>query len=97
MSDAYIEKEILKYIGQIQGVGYTKGLKLKDYQKKKDRIDKLYNELSKEYKKKNQKGLHMMFKFLDEFEKNYNFKSAKPAQSSIEDIMDFYNRLTKEN
>ena len=36
MSDEYIEKEILKYIGQIQGVGYTKGLKLKDYQKKKD-------------------------------------------------------------
>ncbi|UTV60928.1 hypothetical protein JDFnp1_140 [Fusobacterium phage JD-Fnp1] len=97
MSDEYIEKEILKYIGQIQGVGYTKGLKLKDYQKKKDRIDKLYNELSKEYKKKNQKGLHMMFKFLDEFEKNYNFKSTKPAQSSIEDIMDFYNRLTKED
>lgn len=43
MSDVYIEKEILKYIGQIQGVGYTKGLKLKDYQKKKDRIDKLIN------------------------------------------------------
>lgn len=97
MSDEYIEKEILKYIGQIQGVGYTKGLKLKDYQKKKDRIDKLYNELSKEYKKKNQKGLHMMFKFLDEFEKNYNFKSTKPTQSSIEDIIDFYNRLTKES
>ena len=97
MSDEYIEKEILKYIGQIQGVGYTKGLKLKDYQKKKDRIDKLYNELSKEYKKKNQKGLHMMFKFLDEFEKNYNFKSTKPVQSSIEDIMDFYKRLTEED
>lgn len=97
MSDEYIEKEILKYIGQIQGVGYTKGLKLKDYQKKKDRIDKLYNELSVEYKKKNQKGLHMMFKFLDEFEKNYNFKSTKLVQSSIEDIIDFYNRLTKEN
>lgn len=97
MSDEYIEKEILKYIGQIQGVGYTKGLKLKDYQKKKDRIDKLYKELSVEYKKKNQKGLHMMFKFLDEFEKNYNFKSTKPKQSSIEDIIDFYNRLTKEN
>ena len=97
MSDEYIEKEILKYIGQIQGVGYTKGLKLKDYQKKKDRIDKLYKELSVEYKKKNQKGLHMMFKFLDEFEKNYNFKSTKPIQSSIEDIIDFYNRLTKEN
>lgn len=97
MSDEYIEKEILKYIGQIQGVGYTKGLKLKDYQKKKDRIDKLYKELSVEYKKKNQKGLHMMFKFLDEFEKNYNFKSTKPVQSSIEDIIDFYNRLTKES
>lgn len=96
MSDEYIEKEILKYIGQIQGIGYTKGLKLKDYQKKKDRIDKLYKELSVEYKKKNQKGLHMMFKFLDEFEKNYNFKSIKPTQSSIEDIIDFYNRLTKE-
>ena len=97
MSDEYIEKEILKYIGQIQGVGYTKGLKLKDYQKKKDRIDKLYKELSVEYKKKNQKGLHMIFRFLDEFEKNYNFKSTKPIQSSIEDIIDFYNRLTKES
>ena len=96
MSDEYIEKEILKYIGQIQGVGYTKGLKLKDYQKKKDRINKLYNELSKEYKKKNQKGLHMMFKFLDEFEKNYNFKSTKPVQSSIEDILKMCESLCKE-
>ena len=97
MSDEYIEKEILKYIGQIQGVGYTKGLKLKDYKKKKDRIDKLYNELSKEYKKKNQKGLHMMFKFLDEFEKNYKFKPVKPVQNSVEDIIDFYKRLSEED
>lgn len=96
MSDEYIEKEILKYIGQIQGVGYTKGLKLKDYQKKKDRIDKLYKELSVEYKKKNQKGLHMMFKFLDEFEKNYNFKSTKPVQNSIEDILKMCESLCKE-
>lgn len=96
MSDEYIEKEILKYIGQIQGVGYTKGLKLKDYQKKKDRIDKLYKELSVEYKKKNRKGLHMMFKFLDEFEKNYNFKSTKPVQSSIEDILKMCESLCKE-
>ena len=79
MSDEYIEKEILKYIGQIQGVGYTKGLRLKDY------------------KKKNQKGLHMMFKFLDEFEKNYKFKPIKPVQSSVEDIIDFYKRLSEED
>ena len=97
MSDEYIEKEILKYIGQIQGAGYTKGLKLKDCKKKKDRIDKLYNELSKEYKKKNQKGLRIMFKFLDEFEKNYKFKPIKPVQSSVEDIIDFYKRLSEED
>ena len=97
MSDEYIEKEILKYIGQIQGVGYTKGLKLKDYQKKKGRINKLYNELSKEYKKKNQKGLHMMFKFLDEFEKNYKFKPIKPVQNSVEDVIKYYGELYKED
>ena len=99
MGDVYIEKEILKYIGQIQGVGYTKGLTYKDYRKKRDRIDKLYSELSKEYKKKNQKGLHLMFKFLDEFENNYKFKPVKHMKlvdNTIEDIIKMYSSLYKE-
>ena len=99
MSDVYIEKEILKYIGQIQGVGYTKGLTYKDYKKRRDRIDKLCSELSKEYKKKNQKGLHLMFKFLDKFENNYKFKPMKHAKlvdNTIEDILKMCESLYKE-
>ena len=93
MSDAYIEKEILKYIGQIQGVGYTKGLTYKDYKKKRDRIDNLYSKLSKEYKKKNRKGIHLMFKFLDEFEDKYHFKPRKSIENSVSDIIKMYGNL----
>ena len=39
----------------------------------------------------------MMFKFLDEFEKNYKFKPIKPVQSSVEDIIKYYSELYKEN